>query len=68
MVGRPAGLATKPRRGQRGSPHIALEIPATLERAGMGVRLVVQGELNDSSPDHSLIRLLIRAFAIRDTL
>lgn len=33
----------------------------------MGVRLVVQGEANDAT-DPSLIRLLIRAFAIRDRL
>lgn len=68
MVGPAAGPPTKPRQGRRGSPHIALEIPATLKRAGMGVRLVVQGEANDASPDPSLIRLLIRAFTIRDRL
>ena len=42
MVG-PSGPATKPRQSRPGSHHIALEIPATLKRAGMGVRLVVWG-------------------------
>lgn len=69
MVGPPAGPVTKPRQSRRGSQKpIALEIPAALKRAGMGVRLIVQGEANDTCPDPSLIRLLLRAFAIRDRL
>ena len=69
MVGLPAVPATKLREGQREIQHpLALEIPATLKRAGTGVRLVVQGTRNDASPDHSLIRLLIRAFAVREKL
>ena len=69
MVGLPAVPATRQRKEKRGSQHpLALEIPATLKRAGTGVRLVVQGTRNDASPDHSLIRLLIRAFAVREKL
>ena len=69
MVGPPAVPATRSREGRReASRPVALEIPATLKRAGTGVRLIVQGAANDASPDRSLIRLLVRAFAIREKL
>ena len=69
MVGPSAVPAAKPREGRREARHpVALEIPATLKRAGTGVRLIVQGAANDAGPDRSLVRLLVRAFAIREKL
>ena len=47
---------------------ITLEIPAVLQRAGMAVRLIVPGAGDDPRPDPSLMRLLVRAFGIRDRL
>ena len=54
--------------GPTAKRRIALEVPAALKRAGTGVRLVVQGAAQAANTDHSLIRLLIRAFAIREKL
>ena len=47
---------------------IILEVPAVLKRAGLGMTLIVPGARQDATPDPSLIRLLLRAFAIRDRL
>ena len=47
---------------------ITLEIPAVLQRAGMAVRLIVPGAGDEPRPDPSLMRLLVRAFGIRDRL
>ncbi len=64
------GGAPKPQSGTSPTAKhlVALEIPAALKRAGTGVRLVVQGAAQAANTDHSLIRLLIRAFAIREKL
>ena len=64
------GEATPPRSGtgQTAGHLIALEIPTALKRAGTGIRLVVQGAVQEANADHSLIRLLLRAFAIREKL
>ena len=59
--------AKKPRRRHSPAEHpITLPIPAVLKRAGMGMTLVVPGAHQNAKPDPGLIRLLIRAFAIRD--
>ena len=42
--------------------------PAVLQRAGMAVRLIVPGAGDEPRPDRSLMRLLVRAFGIRDRL
>lgn len=47
---------------------ITLTIPAVLKRTGIGMTLIVPGAPRDAKPDPSLIRLLLRAFAIRDRL
>ena len=47
---------------------ITLEVPAVLQRAGMAVRLIVPGAGDEAKPDPSLMRLLVRAFRIRDRL
>ena len=54
--------------GQTAGRLIILEIPTALKRAGTGIRLVVQGAAQEANADHSLIRLLLRAFAIREKL
>ena len=54
--------------GQTAGRLIILEIPTALKRAGKGIRLVVQGAVQEANADHSLIRLLLRAFAIREKL
>ena len=54
--------------GQPAEHPITLEIPAILKRAGMGMRLVVPGARPDAKPNPSLVRLLLRAFAIQDQL
>ena len=58
-----------PRRGNAsaGQP-IALPIPTVLKRAGMGMTLIIPGAHPNPTPDPSLIRLLLRAFAIQDRL
>ena len=61
--------AKTPRRGH--SPPgslITIGIPAVLTRAGLGMTLVVPGAHPDTHADPRLIRLLLRAFAIRDRL
>ena len=47
---------------------MVLEVPAVLKRAGLGMTLIVPGARQDVTPDPSLIRLLLRALAIRDRL
>ena len=60
----------RPRPESRGHTHdtITLAIPAVLQRAGMAVRLIVPGAGDEPRPDRSLMRLLVRAFGIRDRL
>ena len=49
-------------------PAPALPIPTVLKRAGMGMTLIIPGAHPNPTPDPSLIRLLLRAFAIQDRL
>ena len=65
--------ALPPKRSRHDRPSAAehliiLEVPAVLKRAGLGMALIVPGVRQDATPDPSLIRLLLRAFAIRDRL
>jgi DNA invertase Pin-like site-specific DNA recombinase len=48
--------------------HLTLTIPVQLRRAGKEMRLVYQDGSGVSSPDSRLVRLLVRAHAIRDRL
>ena len=67
----PEALPTKRSRHDRPSAAehlIVLEVPAVLKRAGLGMALIVPGVRQDATPDPSLIRLLLRSFAIRDRL
>ena len=67
----PEALSAKRSRHVRPSDAehlIILEVPAVLKRAGLGMTLIVPGARQDATPDPSLIRLLLRAFAIRDRL
>ena len=70
LLARPARLPAKhPRRSDSPAGHpITIDIPAVLQRAGLGMTLVVPGARTDATPDSRLIRLLLRAFAIRDRL
>ena len=45
-----------------------LSIPARLKRTGKEMRLIVNGGAEDGTPDTGLVRLLVRANAIRDQL
>ena len=47
---------------------ITLTIPAVLKRAGTAMKLLVPGAPRDPRPDPSLLRLLLRAFAVRARL
>ncbi len=47
---------------------ITLDIPTALKRAGTGMKLVVPGARNNAKCSPGLIRLLLRALAIRDRL
>ena len=47
---------------------IILDIPIALKRAGTGMKLVVPGARHNAKCAPGLIRLLLRAFAIRDRL
>ena len=47
---------------------ITLEVSAVLKRTGTAVRLIVSSSDREAKPDPSLVRLLARAFGIRDRL
>ena len=47
---------------------ITLSIPARLRRAGKEIRIIVEDGLGPAIPDTSLVRLIIRANAIRNRL
>jgi site-specific DNA recombinase len=49
-------------------PTVTLAIPARLKRTGKEMRIVVEDGLDPATPDQSLLRVLVRAFAIRDRL
>ena len=71
LLAGPEALSAKRSRHVRPSAAerlIVLEVPAVLKRAGLGMTLIVPGARQDATPDPSLIRLLPRAFAIRDRL
>ena len=71
LLAGPEALSAKRSRHVRPSDAehlIVLEVPAVLKRAGLGMTLIVPGARQDATPDPSLIRLLLRAFAIRDRL
>lgn len=46
---------------------IVLSIPARLKRAGIGKRMVIEGA-HAGAPDDTLIKLVVKAFALRDKL
>ena len=63
------GPVKTPRRGHVPPDRpITLDIPAVLTRAGRGMSLVVPDARPDAPADPRLIRVLLRAFAIRDRL
>ena len=71
LLAGPEALSAKRSRHDRPSDAehlIILEVPAVLKRAGLGMTLIVPGARQDATPDPSLIRLLLRTFAIRDRL
>ena len=45
-----------------------LSIPARLKRTGKEMRIIVSDGLEPATPDTRLVRLLVRAYAIRDQL
>jgi DNA invertase Pin-like site-specific DNA recombinase len=47
---------------------IPLSIPVALKRAGLEMRLLVQGAKDDRAPDPTLIKLIARAAKLRDDL
>jgi site-specific DNA recombinase len=47
---------------------LTLTIPARLKRTGKEMRIVVEDGSDPASPDASLVRVLVRAYAIRDRL
>ncbi|MEQ1713492.1 MAG: recombinase family protein, partial [Hyphomicrobium sp.] len=46
---------------------IVLSVPARLRRAGIGKRMVIEGA-HAGAPDDTLIKLVVKAFALRDKL
>ena len=46
---------------------IVLSVPARLKRAGIGKRMVIEGA-HTGAPDVSLIKLVVKAFALRDKI
>ena len=46
---------------------IVLSVPARLKRAGIGKRMVIEGA-HAGAPDVTLIKLVVKAFALRDKL
>jgi hypothetical protein len=49
-------------------PIVTLAILARLKRTGKEMRIVVEDGLDPAMPDPSLVRVLVRAFAIKDRL
>ena len=70
LLASPVSLPAKtPRGGDTPADNpITIHIPVALKRVGTGMKLVVPGTRQDAKPDPSLIRLLLRAFAIQDRL
>ncbi len=63
------GSVDKPTPPIMATEHsVTLTIPARLKRAGLEMRLVINGEANDGDADPSLTRIIVRAHAIRDLL
>jgi hypothetical protein len=52
---------------QQAADIIVLPIAAQLKRAGLGQRLIIEGQ-HHATPDATLIRLLAKAFALHDQL
>jgi site-specific DNA recombinase len=46
---------------------IVLSVPARLKRAGLGKRMVIEGA-RSGAPDEALVKLVVKAFALRDKL
>ena len=46
---------------------IILSIPASLKRAGIGKRMIIEGSSN-GMPDRSLVKLLVKVFDLRDKI
>jgi len=62
-LGSPAGFPSD------ADPHVVtLTIPARLKRAGKEMRIVAEDGSDPPSPDAGLVRVLVRAYAIRDRL
>jgi DNA invertase Pin-like site-specific DNA recombinase len=49
-------------------PFVTLTIPARLKRAGKEMKIIVEDGSEPTSPDPSLVRVLVRAHVIRDQL
>ena len=59
-------FVTKPERGST-TDLIVLSIAARLKRTGLGKRMVIEGA-RAGAPDDALIKLIVKAFALRDKL
>jgi hypothetical protein len=69
-LGEDAGDATPTRqpKSEADRGEITLTIPARLKRAGKEMRLIVDDGSEPATPDTALVRLLVRANAIRNQL
>jgi site-specific DNA recombinase len=47
--------------------QVTVSIPASLKRTGIGKRMIIEG-LTTSTPDPSLVKLLVKALDLRDKL
>ena len=47
--------------------QVTVSVPASLKRAGIGKRMIIEGSAT-STPDPSLLKLLVKAFDLRDKL
>ena len=59
-------FAAKPESGST-TDLIVLSIAARLKRTGLGKRMVIEGA-RTGAPDDALIKLVVKAFALRDKL
>ena len=62
-------LVTGSSKDKRSDPshQVTVSVPASLKRAGIGKRMIIEGSTT-STPDPSLLKLLVKALDLRDKL
>ncbi len=60
---------TPEKEASEGDAHLTLTVPARLKRAGMEMKMLVEGQTqNTGKADRSLVRLIVKAHTLREKL